>query len=336
MSMTLSRRGLWSLLIVALLMSPAAHADKKVDALMVSAQRCYEELNYGCAISKLREAQARIADKKLTLPVERRVAVYQTLAFALASVEKHDEAAAVFELCLGIKPDYSLDPKVISPKIYADYRRARHKTLSAVLDLKPMTPPLPSVHGPGPPRVRDYELHVPSTIVLGGRLEPEEDKSHRLDFLAGVKVLFGGDGENFNPGFGLAVQYAYSVTESFEVGLITLFSQHTYSGDDVKPGFPSTLYVLDPGLVARYVLRFGEYVDLGVGVALGASVSGIGTLGDINAAWFSADISVMITPSPEFGFGLSTLPGVVIARLESGDVRTSFTLPVLVRFEARF
>jgi len=322
--------------LCALLGMQTAAADQRFDKLLRTGERCYEELNYGCAISRLTDAGKRAADKGLTPAPKDALRLHQTLAFALASVEKHDLAAAQFEKCFAVQPMYRLDPKIISPKIYADYKRARHKTIYAMLKGARRAPGLPGVIDVPPPTMNDLSVHVPSDVVLGGRLEPEQALNNVLDLAIGGHLLFDDDGEDFSTGFGVAMSYMRVLSERFQVGAVGFFAQHNYAQADLKAGFPGTLYVLNAAASARLTLQFGEYIDMGIGAFGGIALAGLGGVGDTVGGWVGADVRLTALITREFGVGLSVMPQAVIASVSDDDTGTSFTLPVLLRFETRF
>lgn len=325
----------WPLILAALLIPATASADRRFDKLLERGVRCYQELNYGCALGRLGDAST-LLEGGLEVDRADAMTLHETLAFVLASVERHADAASAFERCFALNPTYKLDPKVISPKIYVDYKAARRTSLRALMKGERRAPKLPTPFGPRPPGLSDYRLHIPARVMVGGRVEPRESLVHHVDVRAGARLLFDDDAERYGPGFGLAFIYSYSVTEILRFGVAALFSQHAYTLDDLKAGFPGTLYVLDVGPGLWAVFQLGDYVDLDLGIVAGIGLSGLGTLGEATGGWIGGSVGVTITPSPEFGIGLSAIPSVVIAGLSAGDTGTSFSLPLLLRFEARF
>jgi hypothetical protein len=321
-------------LTLALLLIPAlCHADRVLERSISTGTQCYESLNYGCAINKLREAALRVEEQDLVLDEATAIRLYQTLAFALASVEKHTEAAEAFGHCFRVQPAYRLDPEVISPKIYQDYQVARRAALAGLLDEPLRTPQTPPVYPERPVHVADLQLH---TGVLAPGLELSERPSHQLNFLAGPQLLFGQDAEQFELGFNVGVAYLYAVHSFVDVGVIGLFSQHSYAGADLKGGASGTLYVVQTGATVSGAFPLGEYVELSVGLVAGASLGGLANLEESLGGWVGGRFAAMVTPLPRFGVGIELLPGVVVAKLSNGELGTSLTLPLSLRLQARF
>ena len=327
------------LITLALVLAAAAPgaAKKRTVALVSAGVSCYESLNFGCAIGKLGEARKRLADNpSMGLEPAQKLRLFQTLAFALASVERHDKAVEAFERCFDTDPVYRLDPKVISPKIYGDYARARKRTLQAVLKGGLRLPRLPDVHPPPPPQPDDFRVHVPAYLTLTGMHDTGKPRAHDIDFLVGVNLLFGEDAEQFTPGFSTGLQYLYSLTPMLQIEILAVYSQHNYTDNDAKDEYPSTLYTLQPGAGLRLRFPLGEYVVLASSVVGGVSAIGLGGLGDRLGGFVSVGLHAILRPSKEFGVGLTAMPTLVMAEKTSGDLGTSFTLPLFLRLAAYF
>ncbi|MFT5429563.1 MAG: hypothetical protein ACI9OJ_000234 [Myxococcota bacterium] len=321
--------------VIVLLLSFAATADKKLDKLVTSGVRCFNELNYGCAITKLGRAQD-LLDTGAELPRTRALEVCRTLAFALASVEKHPEAEATFDKCFKIEPAFRLDPKVISPKIYADYRSARAKQLATLIRGRVEPPPFPDPYPPPAPGPSDLEVHVPTGLTAGATLRDDQALRHHFGVLAGTRLVFGADAEDFNPGFAVGLEYGYQFTDIVGLSFGAQFSQHGTARGDTKSGFPASLYVMEPGLGLRFRFAVGEWVDLSIGVTGGLTLAGLGGIGGTTAGMVAVPASVMIRPMPEFAVGISVIPTLSISKLSTDELGTSLTLPLLLRFEAHF
>ncbi len=320
--------------LVALLI-PGLAAGDDLSRRIDKGVKCYEELNYGCALKKLSAVVAAI-DGGAEVPPARRIEVFETLAFVLASVERGDEARKAFARCFDVDPKFRLDPKVISPKIYRHYKTARRVMLRARLKGTLPKPALPEPYAPAPITASDLLLHVPAEVALAGGLAPEEELRQRLDFLAGGHVLFAEDAALYGAGFWLSLAYKYKLTDIVQVGLLGFFTQHAYAGDDLKSGFSGTLYVVDAGPLVEAVFAIGDWVEVSVGVAGGVGLAGLGNLSDQVGGWVAGIVGVAAVPAKEFAVGVSVLPSVVVATKSDDEVGTSFTLPILVTFEARF
>ncbi len=326
------------LLVVVLILAlavPVRAADRDFDKLLGDGARCYEQLNYGCAISKLGQAVARVQARGLTLDPEVGLQLFQTLGFALASVERHDEAADAFGRCFQLRPTYKLDAAVISPKIYSDFLTARQAFIRTFLSGELRPPRLPPVEPPPLPQSSDLRLVTPSYLIPGGGLDPGEVPSS-IDVLIGASLLFGADAEKFDAGFGIGVRYAYDLLPFLQVEVLIQFYEHRYALSDAIPGNPTTLYVFTPSAGIRGVVPIGDWVELSVGVDLGASLAGVGGLSDRTGGAILASASVMITPARLFSVGVTALPTLTLARGDDDSLRSSFSLPILLRSVLRF
>jgi len=325
-----------AVLTAASVVSAPGVAKERVRKLVAAGVACYEALNYGCAISRLEEARDRAAARGIALDEGVGLSLCRTLAFALASVERHEQAVAAFERCFEVRPAFKLDPDVISPKIYADYEAARKKTLRQVMKGEIRPPRLPPVVPPPPARAADLEVYVPPYLTLAGMHEPDATYRHDMDFLLGTLLLFGGDGEQFDTGFSAALQYGYALTEHVVLDFLVQYSQHEYGRLDAKPDFPATLYVLQPGAGARGRFSAGEYVELSAGLLGGLSAAGLGTVGDQLGGFVAVSLDATVRPSKELGVGIRVLPTLVIAELSDGEVGTSLVLPIYLRLAVFF
>lgn len=320
------------LLVIALVATALpARADRDFDRLLGDGARCYEQLNYGCAITKLGQAVARAQARGLTLDPEVGLQLFQTFAFALASVERHAEAADAFARCFRIRPTYSLDPAVISPRIYADFQTARTAWLQSLLAGGLRAPRLPSVEPPPPPRPSDLRLVLPSYAPVGAG-----DLPSTIDLLVGASLLFGSDAEKFDSGFGIGVRYGYDLLPNLQAEVLVQFYEHAYALSDAIPGNPTTLYVLTPGVGIRGVVPVGDWVELALGADVGASFAGIGSLSDTTGGFILASASLMVTPARGFAFGVTALPMLTLAKGGDDSLRSSFSLPILARSVLRF
>lgn len=325
------------IMLAALMVAPPALAKKKTAKLMSEGFRCFQELNYGCAIKKLLEALERADAKQVELTSSDRIRAHQTMAFAYASVDRHGDARTEFARCLALDRAYTLDPTVISPKIYRDFKAARMAWLRARIVGKPRQPSLLEPHSGTPMGADSMLLHIPPQLSLGGRLSPEEPKVNQLDFMLGTSLLFGEDAEAYSVGFGVSVEYLYRLAELVDLGVTIAFSQHRYAGGEtLKNGAASTLYLLQPGFTAGVALQFGELVDLSFGLTVGPGLSGLGGVSDRVGGFGSLRVGIVFLLAEEFGLGVMVTPTLTIAELDSEEVGVSFTLPIYLRLEARF
>lgn len=309
----------------------AGIVKKSIDAGI----KCYEELNYGCAITRLVSARDAVDAHGLQIARSQRRRMLRTLAFAFSSVEKHDDAKSAFFALINEFPKERLDPNVVSPKIMANFNAARIEFFTKLvpIPIQPLPPVTPFLsQGPGK---RDLVLHVPEELRLASRVRTDEEIVHTIGFEAGGGLLFGNDTDNFSTGFTVGLTYSYELVAPIQVGLRLGFGQHGTSRSDVKAGYPSRLLVFHGGPELRAAFDLGDYVELAIGVAPSIHASGVGTLGDKIGGLVLGTVSVMARPVPEIGIGVAVLPGVVLAPTSDG-LGSSFVLPVSLRLEGAF
>ncbi len=302
-------------------------------ALLDTGLACAEQLNYGCALQNL-EAFRTAHRVSPTVTAPEAVKGCNALATVYASVDRGDDAKAAFEWCLELDPRFSVDPDVVGPRITPHYAAARVRFLSKRLRLEPVGPELPPLHEV-PPAVEPV-LHTPSEVLLSGSLGiGGGDAPNRLSMGAGGAVLFADDAESFSAGFGLEVDYARRVGPVAVVVDIH-FSNHRTKRDDIRPGYPSTLYSIGGGVGVDWAWLAAERLEIVLGGILGVSAAGVGGLDDRVGAWLGLRAGLMVRVSDEFAAGFLAEPGLVIAQLESGEIGYSTVLPLIARFEARF
>ena len=291
--------------------------------------RCYETLNYSCAINRLKKVAKTLESGTLNLSDAHRLMVYEHLAFALASVGEHTQAQAAFVRCVTIQADYRLDPSVISPKIYGDYVAAKKTVLRSQLHTTLRDAPLPPLTEP--------TLAERDVFVL---IEPQDGvrtlSPHGTQVELGTMLLFGADAEAYLPGFGFSVTYAYTLMDGLEVQGVTQFFQHAYAKDDLKEGHAGTLYVLDVGAGLGTRLRLNERVSMGLGLRAGLSMVGIASIQDSQGAFVAVPLSVDVSVFEGFAIGLSAMPMLTIGQDQYGNSAQSIGLPLFARFQLAF
>ncbi len=79
-----------------------------------------------------------------------------------------------------------------------------------------------------------------------------------------------------------------------------------------------------------------ETLELSLGVSLGLSVMGVGQLGDKIGGFGTASVGIGFRPVQPFAVTLTAEPTLILATLESDQLGSSFTLPILLRFDVGF
>ena len=318
--------------MVLLAVAPGARAEDKLDKVVASGLRCYEELNFGCSIAKLTAAQARI-DAGEALPIKDQTLACEALAFSYTSIDKGELAEAAFQWCFRVDPAYSIEADVVGPRIYPFFQRARQAFLRARLDLDPIVLPWPALVEV-PPRL-DLALHTPQEILLSGSGELEP-RSHIFGFAAGAGLLFGNDASDWDPGLAVELNYGYSALKHLRVPFAVSFEFHGTARDDIKSGYPNALYYLGIRTGVEGVLTALDFVELTGGLLVGAGFAGVGGLEDKIGGALTLRLGVGFRIGSDFSAGVDLEPTLFIATLSDDSIGTSTTFPIMVRFDARF
>jgi tetratricopeptide (TPR) repeat protein len=122
--------------LLLLQLTAAAQEKSPAQALVESALRYYESLEYERAIEELQRAQLRARDEDETL------AVLLHQGIILAELGRAEEAAAAFETALRLRPDARL-PVVVAPKITQRFEEVRMGVKEALRADTKGTPPSP-------------------------------------------------------------------------------------------------------------------------------------------------------------------------------------------------
>jgi hypothetical protein len=320
------------LFFVLLCLPDQAFAQRALQKQLKRGVHCFEQLNYGCAISALEKA-ARLAKKAPgSLAPATALLLYKTQGFALAAVGRHGKATLAFERCFAVDPSFYLDSKVVSPKIYADFQEARRRSLLSKLKGKIRAPELPQVFDPPPPK--RLFLHSPPQFQQGAWLT--EDQQNRVHIMVGGHFLFGDDADSFGAGFGVQLNYGFKLNRFFDAVAGLSFFRHEYSGNDLKSGFTGALLIVQPSLGVRAHLLVAEIWDVGVGFHLGASAMGVGNLSDRVGGLGALSAFVHVTPHPSVAVGLNVSPTLVLATLRNEQLGSSLSLPVFASIQMRF
>ncbi|MBT9560844.1 MAG: hypothetical protein IV100_32770 [Myxococcales bacterium] len=303
-------------------------------SLLEQGRACYDQLNYGCAIGKLSELKALSRAGTVGVSSAAMLPGCEALAIAFTAVDQADEAIATFEWCLELDPAYRVDAQVVGPRVFPHYAAARQRFLSARLDLTPRRGSLPDPIAV-PPRLA-MVLHTPTEILLSGAPFGNEDTTHVLGFAVGARVLVGDDADDFEPGITVGFDYGARLAEHLRLIVRADFSLHTTRRSDIKAGYPSTLFVLgaDAGIEGYWLLA--DLVELRAGVLAGPSFAGVGGLQDRVMGHLGARLGLAFRFAPVFAAGLLLEPAVVLGKGDAGDLLSSFVLPVLLTFDARF
>jgi hypothetical protein len=320
----------WTVVVCMLVGAvPAQAFDEPVPASVRAGVRCYEVLNYTCAISKLKKAASALEAGQLELTPAQSLLLHEHLAFSLASIEDHVGAQGAFARCFSIQADYTLDRSVISPKIYGDYAIAKRQVLQARLHRTLRVGPMPSLKEPSLAERDVFVVHVPST-------NSRTDSLHSTHVELGTMILFGADAEVYLPGFGVVMEYSYALMDGLNVQAVTQFFQHAYAKDDLKEGHPGTLYILNVGAGVGSSLPLSERVSFGFGLRVGLSMVGVGRITDSTGAFVGLPLSVDVAVLEGFSLGLSVMPMLTVGQDQDGNSAQSLGLPILARFQLTF
>ncbi len=297
--------------------------------------RCYKELNYGCAITRLTQARNAVDGDGIQLSPALRIQLLRTLAFALSTVERHGDAQRVFLALFRRAPAERLSPSQSSSSVITDFHKAKRLFLREIAPMSVAPLPLPQPYVPEGPGVGDLVLHLPEDVRLATQVGMDDGPAHTIGFEAGAGLLFGADAQNFGTGFAIGLSYGYSVMTSFQVGMRAGFSQHGTARSDVKAGYPARLLVLNVGPEIRGAFDLSDYVQVAVGVAPSVHASGVGNFGGKIGGLVLGSVTIIARPVKAIGIGVAVLPSVVIAQTADG-FGASFTLPISLRLEGVF
>lgn len=289
--------------------------------------RCYQELDYGCAIDQLQKALLDLqTGGQMEAGTELRARLH--LAFALLAVDRDTDARGQLRRVLALDPRFTLDAAIVSPRVVAALDQVRRELVAPSIptDLDPGDPvPLPVA-----PDLPDALLRPVRIVRAGAALDAVEDPRFQVDLGGGVQILTGRDAEQYEVGPGLDARFLWRVDELWAVGIGTTLHLHSVGDLDLGEGAPNSLWVLgvqpQAGLAARVApwfdvealavvgaVVFGhDGLDGGAGVEAGLSVGGRFRLSR------TLSIAVRVTP--------------LVATGSVGDASaTSFSVPVTVQ-----
>lgn len=251
---------------------PPAGPPSGITRLVDEGVRCYQELDYGCAIDRLQKALVDLqTGGHLEPAAELRARLH--LAFALLAAERLEDARGQLRRVLLIDPRFSLDPAIVSPRIVSTLDQVRRELLAPSMpaDLDPGDPlPLPT--HPEPP---DSLLRPVRIARAGASLDVVEEPRYQVDLGGGAQVLTGDDAGRYQVGPGLVARFLWRVDELWAVGIGTSVFLHAVGGDlDLGQGAPNSLWVLGLQPQAGLSTSVTPWLSLEALAVLGAVVYG--------------------------------------------------------------
>jgi len=296
--------------------------------------RCYENLNYSCAVTRLTRALEDHRSKRQTLTAAQQLVVHERLAFSYASQGAGEGAEKAFGHCLDLQLDYALDASVISPKIYKHYAAAVERHVMERMDRTPRSSFTPEVVTPSFVERGLLIIDRPNVAASGPMLSGAG--RHELNAELGAMMLFGADAERFYPGVGVGLQYVHAVTNGLEVEGVVHFYQHLYAANDLKAGYSGTLYNVDVGVGLRTGIRLGRRAIFVFGLRTGLGMMGVENLTDSLGAFVAIPVGVDVAVTPGFLIGLSVAPTITTGQDVNDSLAASVSLPIVTRFRVAF
>ena len=309
---------------LALSSSAPAWAATSTEALIDEGVRCYQELNYGCAIDKLGKAVLDLdtgAGSSPDLALRARL----HLAFALIAVDRLDDARGQLRKVLQERPAFALDSAVVSPRIVAALEEVRRELIAKSIpqELDPGDPiELPSVPSPPQALYREEVVQQEGSLADGGA-------EHRwiVDLGAGASFLVGRDAERYQIAPGIAMRLLYRLDDLWVLGLGSQLFVHSVQDLDLEGGAPNSLWALhlqpQVGLSVG-VTRWLHVEALGI---VGASVFGHDGLSGGAGVELGVQTGLRFRASASLFVSLHVSPVVAIGSAGS-ETSTSFSLPV--------
>lgn len=272
-----SRRGRFGSRAAAVVLSLAlpslasAQVPGAAGALVDEGVRCYQALDYGCAIDRLQKALLDLqTGGHLEPAAELRARLH--LAFALLAAERVEDARGQLRRVLVLEPRFSLDPGIVSPRIVATLEQVRRELLAPAMpaDLDPGDP-LPLPVRPDPP---DALLRPVRIAAAGASLDADEDPRFQVDLGGGVQLLTGTDAGRYDAGPGLVTRFLWRVDDLWAIGLGSSVFLHSVGDLDLGQSAPNSLWVLGVQPQAGIATSVTPWLSLEALAVLGAVVFG--------------------------------------------------------------
>ncbi|MCA9522147.1 MAG: hypothetical protein KC609_14295 [Myxococcales bacterium] len=228
-------------------------------------------------------------DRPTSLTTTQRFTAYKTLAFSLAAVDREREAAAAFRRALEIDERFSLDPKVVAPRIYRAFRTALEAHLQA------RRRPDPAIHWPSKTTLL-VPLPIPTpqlAIRKGFARTPTERESMiglELGAAAGALFLFGNDHGLYDHGGEVSLRIGYRPHSAWLVGFSLSQSFHRSSdslASSLEGASSTTLLILRLHLFTSWRFFERRHVTLDAEIGVGVALFGLGDVsGNVGvSAW---------------------------------------------------
>lgn len=280
---------------------------------MQKAKRCFTQLDYQCSIRLL----AAIPPTTLSAsPLPKRVEIHRILAFAYGALDDQQRATEQFDRLLAALPTFTLNPKVISPRIYRAFRSALENRLQRQMTLVPA--PIVKFTPPAPPLVAEPKL----IIRRGFRRTPRRRRDPYLfpvEFTlhGGYLFLLGSDAARYQHGPLVGFSAAYRVIPRLLLRASARFSFHKMTESlkaTILPNQATLLLMMRVHAGVGWQVWRTHYQVLELAVDLGAGLYGLLSLSG-NAAFsgeFELKWDYLVTPAIRLGLIAAT--GLLLAR----------------------
>lgn len=300
---------------------PARAGASSPDALFREALICYGEINFPCTLEKLEKAETLGRASGVSRDLMADILVYK--GFALVALGREPEAADSFRGALLQRPDYTLSPERVSPKIISLFERVREELDALRVPLAPEPEPSPEPEPeeeeePEPPAMPEEEDgDEPPDLPL------EDEGEGGWPVLAGFVGLDVGavgllsqDREYAGPGFVLGVRGAGRLGR-----WVLLGGRLDYQRQGGRGGMGNLnilAVLLEAGLVFEYD-RFWFHLP----VSVGAGIWGRDAVADEAGMIWKFQPAAYVRLDRHLSLGVWTGPEGVVA---GGPARSSYFL----------
>ena len=306
---------------------PVATGDVVVsplERLVDEGVRCYQELDYGCAIDQLQKALVDLqTGGRMEPATELRARLH--LSFALLAVDRTEDARGQLRRVLGLNPRFTLDAAIVSPRIVAALEQVRRELVAPAIpsDLDAGDPvPLPTA-----PDLPDAMLRPVRVARAGAALDVREEPRWQVDLGGGIEILTGTDAEHYNLGPGLDVRFLWHVDELWVVGLGTTLHLHSVGDLDLGQGAPNSLWILGVQPQVGISAPLASWFSLEAMAVLGAVVYGHDGLDGGAGLETGLTVGARFRLTRTLSAALCVTPLVAIGSVDDATA-TSFSVPV--------
>ena len=303
----------WLALLLLPIHPSAAEASPDDDHL-ARALRCHADLDFACAVEASSEARealpAGVGDP-------RRLEALRLLAYAHVALGNRALAREAFRELRKEDPEWAPSADT-SPRVAAVFA----EIASAEVAKPPAAPP------PAPPAPAPVASAQAPHAVASEATDPRTALA--LDIGVDHVVPLGDDGDVLDAGYGPAVAFHTSVSDHVLLGVTVSQRTHEVVLEDLSPGEPTELQVLELGTSAAWVEPLGP-LRLSLGARVGAATfgKGDGGLGSNWGALARGSVALQVGVRGPLSLVISVSPGWVING--SGDAGFSSAQGAAVR-----